>query len=61
MKPEFDRIAALAAETGVPLSQEQLAALREGHALIEKLRAMLHRPPALDGDLAVRFTPESAE
>lgn len=60
MKPrtDHDEFASLARGTGLPLDEVEIEALREGYALIQQLRAMLHRPAALDTDLAVVFEPE---
>lgn len=53
-----DEFASWASGTGLPLDDTQIEALREGYALMQQLRAKLHRPDALDADLAVVFAPE---
>ena len=57
-KTDHDEFSSWASGTGLPLDDTQIEALREGYALMQQLRAKLHRPAALDADLAVVFAPE---
>jgi hypothetical protein len=57
-KTDHDHVAAWALQTGLPLSQEHIAALAQGYEHLQQLRAMLHRPDPLGTDLAPVFLPE---
>lgn len=57
-EPGYDHVAFLARRTGLPLDDAQIEALREGHELLQQLRAQLRRPAEIDTDLALAFVPE---